>query len=255
MSIGYLHIKKPNIALMLVFSFLFHFLIIFSILLIPVKFHLAELLKSSKRYKFYEVNIVELPISRQIKVYKKGTYVPSVKQKIKAKKEKAIIIPKKRKFYKKSISEEKLIEKAISKIKMRIREKKDVVEQAISKLRREVAKNQYIGTKRVGSLTEGLSISLYKVQIESKIKENWVYPSALVDLEKKDLEAVVILKVKKSGEIVKFWFKKKSNDDIFDNSVIKAIKKSNPLPPFPEGYKKRYEEIEVHFRLSELSSY
>ena len=82
------------------------------------------------------------------------------------------------------------------------------------------------------------------------IKSNWSYP--LADRGQKKLEAIVLLTVKKDGTIIKSSFKKRSSDTVFDQSVEKAIKKSEPLPPFPEGYQKSDEELEINFNLKDL---
>jgi len=58
--------------------------------------------------------------------------------------------------------------------------------------------------------------------------------------------------VLRDGTISQFTFKKRSGDAIFDESVAKAIERSNPLPPFPEGFLKSSEEIEINFNLREL---
>jgi colicin import membrane protein len=86
----------------------------------------------------------------------------------------------------------------------------------------------------------GKVIALYQMEIETAIKNNW------------SSEAVVILTVRKDGKILKQSFKKRSHDPLFDDSVLKAIEKSDPLPQFPPGYKKRNEEVEINFSLKDL---
>jgi colicin import membrane protein len=51
---------------------------------------------------------------------------------------------------------------------------------------------------------------------------------------------------------MKTRFDKRSTDVLFDESVSKAIERSNPLPPFPEGYRKTNEELEINFNLKDL---
>ena len=41
---------------------------------------------------------------------------------------------------------------------------------------------------------------------------------------------------------------------MFDESVMRAIERSDPLPPFPEGFLKSFEEIEINFNLRELET-
>ena len=90
------------------------------------------------------------------------------------------------------------------------------------------------------------------MEIENRIKSNWSYPVAAGN--QKDLEALVIVKVKNDGTILDSWFKKPSSDNVFDQSVMKAVERSNPLPAFPEGYRRSYDEIEINFNLKDLES-
>jgi colicin import membrane protein len=108
------------------------------------------------------------------------------------------------------------------------------------------SKNRTSGVSQI----EGVALQIYRGQITSQIYGNWSYPAAMSS--KKSLEAIVTLKIKEDGTILESAFKKKSNDSIFDQSVLKAIEKSNPLLPLPEGYGRSYEEIEVTFNLKKL---
>ena len=108
------------------------------------------------------------------------------------------------------------------------------------------------GSNRGGTTVEGLQIRLYQIEVESWVKSKWAYPTAARNA--RALEAVVVLKVKNDGTVQKSWFEKRSNDPVFDQSVQKAIERSNPLPPFPESYRKSYEEIEIIFNLKDLEN-
>jgi len=68
----------------------------------------------------------------------------------------------------------------------------------------------------------------------------------------KGLEGVVIMKIMRDGEIRDIWFEKRSGNTYFDDSVLKAIKKSNPLPPLPDGFLGPYYDVGVRFSPSEL---
>jgi colicin import membrane protein len=39
---------------------------------------------------------------------------------------------------------------------------------------------------------------------------------------------------------------------LFDESVLKAIERSNPLPPFPDSYRMSQDELQITFNLSDL---
>jgi len=99
----------------------------------------------------------------------------------------------------------------------------------------------------------GKLIQLYQMEIEDAIKNNWSYPVALINVKsKKAPEAIMIVNVRSDGKILKAWFRKKSNNPLFDDSVLKAIERSDPLPKFPPGYRKRYDEVEINFSLKDL---
>lgn len=93
---------------------------------------------------------------------------------------------------------------------------------------------------------------LYQISVEEWIKNNWTFPVALDNTSQKDLEAVVVVEVESSGRILKSSFKRKSGHPVFNESVMRAIERSNPLPAFPEGYPKSREEIEINFNLRDL---
>lgn len=216
----------------------------------------------------YEVNLVEMPKAKQtavrpgseakakkrLTVSKKAT--PAKRISRSKKKEKPVVIgkkviKKKRRRVKKSPS--KLIDRAVAKIERKVKaEKSDHVGQAISKLETRV-KEERGRTSRRGHGDKGIIIRIYQMEVEQRIKSNWSYPVALLDPEiRKTLEAIVVVKVKNNGKILKFWVKERSSNVMFDQSVIKAVERSDPLPPFPEGYRRTHDEIEINFNLREL---
>lgn len=253
---------------MLVLSILFH-LAIFSIILfvpesIPAR-HIEGIV--------YEVNLVEMPGGGDLKLkrtrpLKDGKGDSIIKKHSKArriqglkKEEKPLVIAKRTVKLKKKraaakkpkISSSQLIDQAIDRIEKKIKSgDKTSVDRAISKLKSKVNTPYGSGPTR-GQAPSGISIRIYQVEVEIRIKENWSYPVALQS--SKDLEAIVVVNVKNNGTILKSRFKKRSLNAIFDQSVLKAIEKSDPLPPFPEGYRKKYDELEINFNLKDLEGY
>ena len=144
----------------------------------------------------------------------------------------------------------------MSKIEKKVKaEKNDHLTQAISKIQTRAEGTAEKGSVR-GNAEIGITIRMYQMAVEEQIKNNWSYPVALISPKKlRDLEAIVLVKVKEDGTIMKSWFKDRSSNSIFDGSVLKAIERSDPLPPFPEGYRKSYDEIEIRFNLSELEDF
>jgi colicin import membrane protein len=151
----------------------------------------------------------------------------------------------------------------------------ELIDKAISKIERKVEKQKAVQTEEAGNGFEGaakalseegsgvipgtssdigITIKLYQMEIEHTIKNNWSYPVALVDLKSGKIpEAVVMVTVRRDGKILKAWFKRRSNNPLFDESVMKAIEKSDPLPAFPDGYRKSYDEVEINFSLKDLA--
>jgi len=116
-----------------------------------------------------------------------------------------------------------------------------------------VKKNELGAAISGNQLDSSIPMQIYKMTVETRIKDNWAFPAALINSEaQKKIEAIMVLMVKRDGTILKSWFKKRTANAIFDESVLKAIKRSNPLPPFPEGYNKSYDDIEISFNLDAL---
>jgi len=170
------------------------------------------------------------------------------------------------------VSPSKLIDGAIAKIEKKVKtEKTDHLTNALSRVESKVkadqpdhlskalsqietrSQGQGQGFPGEGGAETGITIRMYQLAVEEQIKGNWSYPVALTDPKKrKDLRATVIVKVQQDGTVLKSWFKERSASPIFDGSVLKAIERSDPLPPFPEGYKRISEEFEIRFDLSEM---
>ncbi len=253
---------------MLLLSLVFHACVFFAIIFVPDSL-------PSRRVKgvVYEVNLVEMPGSGGVKGQgtgqvkaKKGTSVVTKDSKARRitaqKKEKKPVIIAKRTTKRKSSSVKKpkasssqLIDRAISKIERKVKSE-DVgdirIENAISRIEGKVGGQPGPGRPGAGS-PNGISVRLYQMEVEMRIKGNWSYPVAAGN--QTALEAVVIIKVGSDGTIMKSRFEARSGDNIFDQSVMKAIERSDPLPPFPEGYRRSYDEIEINFNLKDLEGY
>jgi TonB family protein len=147
----------------------------------------------------------------------------------------------------------RLIDQAVSKIEEKVKkEEKDPLNQALSDIEGRVKAEGDRPSAEPGPQT-GIAMRMYSLEVEEKIKSNWAYPVDVLSPEsRKDLEAVVIVRVRSNGDILKSWFQKRSGNGGFDQSVMTAIERSHPLPSFPPGYVKSSEEIEINFNLSEL---
>jgi outer membrane biosynthesis protein TonB len=90
----------------------------------------------------------------------------------------------------------------------------------------------------------------YLIAVNSQIQEHWVLP----DLQnwKENVEAIVIIRVRRDGAVVESTFKKKSDNVFFNQFVEKTLKLSAPLPPFPIGINQSEMEIGLKFRPGEV---
>ena len=250
---------RPMVAL----SIFLHLAVFAIILFVP-----EQIPAGSFEGVVYEVNLVDMPAAGDLKV--KGTS-PAREEKGKAiakrdtqarriktvKKEEKPVVLSKRTIKKKTspkkkpkVSPSQLIDRAISRVERKVKsEEKTHIDKAISELEGKVSHRRGSGLIG-GQAAGGISIQIYQAEVEGWIKSNWSYPVALQSM--KDLEAVVVILVKRDGTILKTDIKRRSSNRIFDQSVMKAIERSDPLPPFPEGYRKSNEEIEISFNLKDL---
>ncbi len=171
-------------------------------------------------------------------------------------------------------SPSELIDKAISKIERKTEEETDHLEKTLNKIEKKLKDDKTPHYEKALERSEGDSkdlfkegrggmfgmstdigtiIKLYQMEIEDTIKNNWSYPVALVNLKRGKIpEAIVIVTVRSDGKILKTWFKRRSKNPLFDGSVLKAIERSDPLPGFPHGYRRSYDEVEINFSLKDL---
>ena len=252
---------------MLLLSMVFHLIIFSVIFFVPESMSIR-----ATKGIVYQVDLVEMPAgkasaSSRSRPMETGKGVTNVNmdtgaRRIKNQKKevKPFVIAKrtvkrKRSTIKKSkVSPSRLIDRTIAKIEKKVKsqENQNHIDNAISKLESKVQSQESSGT-RGGQAISGVSIRMYQMEVETRIKDNWSYPVALQD--SKNLGAIVILKVKNNGTILTFRFIKRSLNSVFDQSVLKAIEKSDPLPAFPEGYRKTYDDIEINFNLKDLEGY
>ena len=150
----------------------------------------------------------------------------------------------------------KVIRSAIAKIEKEApRSRPSSVVQAIGKLKKDVERHGGVITR--GDMAgRGVSkktlqlLDIYNAEIWHRIQKNWAFSEEMVQ-GRTDLEATIIVKIMRKGEIRHIWFENRSGNTYFDDSVFKAVKKSDPLPPLPEGYLGPFYDVGFRFNLSE----
>ena len=284
-----LSFKEERWVRMMALSFCFHLVIFSTFLFAPqTKIHFP-----SMEERVYHVELVGPPSGVESGVKGKGSaniakekekphIVKTQTRRIAIKEKKTVSVLAKRvsskpiaRERKKDFSASELVDRAVSKIEKKVKEKKtDDLEKALSQIERKVKNDKTSQSEKILDKPEegiktfskggkggifgmssgiGKGIQLYQMKIEDAIKNNWSYPVALINIEsKKAPEAIIIVTVRNDGKILKAWFRKKSNNPLFDDSVLKAIERSDPLPEFPPGYLKSYDEVEINFSLKDL---
>jgi len=281
--------KEERWGRMMLLSFCFHLVLFFTFLFVPQKkIHFPFM---EEKVYHVELVDSPTGVERGVKG-KGTTHIAERKEKFHTAKTKTRrIAPKKKKTVsvlakrvsskpiarerKKDFSVSELVDRAISRIEKKVKEEKiDGLEKTLSRMERGVKQDTtsqpgktldkleggtqpYFKGKKGGmfgvSSGIGKGIQIYQMKIEDAIKNNWSYPVALNNTSnKKSPEAIIILTVRSDGKILKAWFRKKSSNSLFDDSVLKAVERSDPLPAFPPGYLKSYDEVEINFSLKDL---
>jgi TonB family protein len=84
----------------------------------------------------------------------------------------------------------------------------------------------------------------------SRVKKNWTIPQAL--MPKENIETTIDVKISRSGTLDYIGFEKRSGNRYFDDSALRAVKKSCPFPPLPYWIMDKSIEIGIRFHSEEL---
>lgn len=82
----------------------------------------------------------------------------------------------------------------------------------------------------------------YMKRLQRKIKNNWHPPKS-----NKSRRVVILFKIAKKGEMVKYKILQSSGDKNIDAAAIKALKKSAPFAPLPRKFKGKSVDIQFTF--------
>ena len=90
----------------------------------------------------------------------------------------------------------------------------------------------------------------YISAVWSRVKQNWTMPQSLMPA--KDITTIVAVKITRSGALEYAGFEKRSGNSYFDDSALRAVKKSHPFPPLPSWVRDSSIEIGIRFHSAEL---
>ena len=211
------HLQKTSILSFTILSFALH-LTIFGTTLIILK-HSNQVIMPSP----YTVSLVNPEVSTGIASGKDEQVAKEAPEA-----SPPSVAPQKSK--KDSAKEKEMIERKLEALKA-----KKKIEKIVT-LRKAVIDLGARGDKRVSSAKatspqgQGGGSADYYSMITKEIWQQWVYP----DTGKKDIEAVISVKILRDGTAIVQKVEKSSGNALFDRSAIRAIAKASPLPPPPQ---------------------
>ena len=164
---------------------------------------------------------------------------------------------------KQKVLKERSLEKNINRLENKVKDEQNL-EKALAQLEKKRQSSSATGTGTGsggpgnvtssvpgGSDSLGIQFQLYQASMVSRIKRNWGLPEGL--RKGNDISADLMVRINRNGQIEDFRFERKSGIEVFDQEVIRTLKKSSPLPPLPEGYPKNSYEFFLTFHSKDLS--
>jgi len=168
----------------------------------------------------------------------------------------------KRSLKKRTFRSSKVLKHAISRIEKKIEQSRaEPVIKAIDRLKQKIGETAAGRNDLEGSCVQDTSkglkkralelMDIYKAEIPYYIQKNWVFSEQLAG-GRNNLVAWLVIEIRPDGNIRDIWFEERSGNRYFDDQAYKAVKKSNPLPPLPEGYSRPYFNVGLRFTPSGL---
>jgi colicin import membrane protein len=131
------------------------------------------------------------------------------------------------------------------------------IEKAVSAIRQKEhaqAKNTEVasasGTSKILDDEINAQTNVYIGGVWSRIKQNWTMPQAL--MPEKNITTIINVRIARSGALINADFEKHSGNRYFDDSALRAVKKSSPFSPLPRWIMDNSIEIGIRFHSTEL---
>jgi colicin import membrane protein len=167
---------------------------------------------------------------------------------------------------KKTYRSEKMVRSAIKEIEQKVEQTRpDPLAQTLDRLKDKVEKDEAAqnqatvthgdpsGQTTAAEGATGLKgkqvadlIDIYRVEIAYQVQKNWAFSEQLAGKDTK-LQASLVFKVMPDGQIRDLFFTDRSGNRFLDDSAHKAIIKSNPVAPHPEGVVKPFIHVGLRF--------
>ena len=97
-----------------------------------------------------------------------------------------------------------------------------------------------------GGTVVGFEFLSYRQRIFNTIKSNWANA-----VRHAGLVAAVRFEIAPQGEVLNLELVRSSGDKTYDQSVVRAVQRSSPLPPPPERYRDEFREVVIDFHSEE----
>ncbi|MCP3955503.1 MAG: hypothetical protein GY697_25275 [Desulfobacterales bacterium] len=162
---------------------------------------------------------------------------------------------------KKTFKPSKVVESALTRLEQTVAEEQaGAVQAAIDRLRSKVQDQPAPNTPRANAEKQiGIPgkikidskevveiIDIYRVEVAFQIQKNWAFSQSLAG-GGRELTAEIVFRVMPDGEIRDIWFDKRSGNAYLDESARRAIMKTNPVSPHPEGLSKPFIPVGLRF--------
>jgi len=98
-------------------------------------------------------------------------------------------------------------------------------------------------------VVKGMDYVIYQNRMLSTIKNNWVWVGP-----RGNIKVVVHFNIKDNGEIIGLRIVQSSGNASYDESVLRAVRKSSPLPALAENIRNGFSEVELAFRPEDLEA-
>jgi colicin import membrane protein len=102
------------------------------------------------------------------------------------------------------------------------------------------------GVRSAGQGEQNSALARYLIHMRDRIESSWHIP--FVSGAKKNLEAKVIVRIRRDGRIVDISLDKRSGNRAFDESVLRVLRAVDPLPPIPQSVDDDPLEVEMTLR-------
>lgn len=136
----------------------------------------------------------------------------------------------------------------------------ETLDEILSKIQKKVASSGgVVGAGGRSSRSSGwedrqaeLLYNAYYDEVERRVRQNWIPPQNF-DPRRESLMTVVSLVLLPDGRVQSSYIEQSSGSPYFDQSVMRAIIKSDPFPPPPVGLTKENFELGLRFHSSPIA--